>query len=172
VSPVKYELDFYIPEENILHSHRRKNFKCYLCRSTPNAPKCKCLARIEPFKWIIHHDSSPCTPSVSRWSLKDCMLECLSEPSMNDTRHFRVLYAIVWRQTVVLWSPHASLICFGSTLWLWTDMQIHLAWCKEATAKHRSILSFKTTVKWKALFYDNINVAECRHLGCYAVWLL
>jgi hypothetical protein len=28
MSPVKYELDFYIPED-ILHSHRRENFKSY-----------------------------------------------------------------------------------------------------------------------------------------------
>jgi hypothetical protein len=28
VSPVKYELGFYIPED-ILHSHRRGNFKSY-----------------------------------------------------------------------------------------------------------------------------------------------
>jgi hypothetical protein len=27
VSPVKYELGFYIPEDDILHSHRRENFK-------------------------------------------------------------------------------------------------------------------------------------------------
>jgi hypothetical protein len=27
VSPVKYELGFYIPEDNILHSHRRENLK-------------------------------------------------------------------------------------------------------------------------------------------------
>jgi hypothetical protein len=25
VSPVRYELDFYIPEDGILHSHRREN---------------------------------------------------------------------------------------------------------------------------------------------------
>jgi hypothetical protein len=29
VSPVKYELDFYIPEDDILHSHRRENLKSY-----------------------------------------------------------------------------------------------------------------------------------------------
>jgi hypothetical protein len=29
VSPVKYELGFYIPEDDILHSHRRENLKCY-----------------------------------------------------------------------------------------------------------------------------------------------
>jgi hypothetical protein len=29
VSSVKYELGFYIPEDDILHSHRRENFKSY-----------------------------------------------------------------------------------------------------------------------------------------------
>jgi hypothetical protein len=30
VSPVKYELGFYIPEDDILHSHRRENLKSYM----------------------------------------------------------------------------------------------------------------------------------------------
>jgi hypothetical protein len=30
VSPVKYELGFYIPEDDILHSHRRENLKSYV----------------------------------------------------------------------------------------------------------------------------------------------
>jgi hypothetical protein len=30
VSPVKYELDVYIPEDRILHSHRPENFKSYI----------------------------------------------------------------------------------------------------------------------------------------------
>jgi hypothetical protein len=30
VSPVKYELGFYITEDGILHSHRRKNLKSYM----------------------------------------------------------------------------------------------------------------------------------------------
>jgi hypothetical protein len=29
VSPVRYELEFYIPEDDILHSHRRQNLKSY-----------------------------------------------------------------------------------------------------------------------------------------------
>jgi hypothetical protein len=29
VSPVKYELEFYIPEDCILHSHRLENLKSY-----------------------------------------------------------------------------------------------------------------------------------------------
>jgi hypothetical protein len=30
VSPVKYELCFYIPEDGILHSHCRENLKSYM----------------------------------------------------------------------------------------------------------------------------------------------
>jgi hypothetical protein len=30
VSPVRYELGFYIPEDNILHSHRRESLKSYI----------------------------------------------------------------------------------------------------------------------------------------------
>jgi hypothetical protein len=29
VSPVRYELDYYIPEDDILHSHRRENLNSY-----------------------------------------------------------------------------------------------------------------------------------------------
>jgi hypothetical protein len=30
MSPVKYELGFYIPEDDILHSHRRKHLESYI----------------------------------------------------------------------------------------------------------------------------------------------
>jgi hypothetical protein len=30
VSPVRYELGFYIPEDDILHSHSRENLKSYI----------------------------------------------------------------------------------------------------------------------------------------------
>jgi hypothetical protein len=30
VSPVRYELGFYIPEDSILHSHCRENFQSYM----------------------------------------------------------------------------------------------------------------------------------------------
>jgi hypothetical protein len=30
VSPVKYELGFYIPEDTVLHSHCRENLKSYI----------------------------------------------------------------------------------------------------------------------------------------------
>jgi hypothetical protein len=34
VSPVKYELGSYIPEDGILHSHRRDNLKPYMSLKT------------------------------------------------------------------------------------------------------------------------------------------
>jgi hypothetical protein len=33
MSPVKYELGFYIPEDGILYSHRRENLKSYITYS-------------------------------------------------------------------------------------------------------------------------------------------
>jgi hypothetical protein len=41
VSPVKYELGFYIPEDDNLHSHRRENLKSYLIIVCTNV----CMAR-------------------------------------------------------------------------------------------------------------------------------
>jgi hypothetical protein len=35
VSPVKYELGFYIPEDGVLHSHRRESLKSYKRNHTP-----------------------------------------------------------------------------------------------------------------------------------------
>jgi hypothetical protein len=34
MSPVKYEIGFYIPESDILHSHRREKLKSYIGLST------------------------------------------------------------------------------------------------------------------------------------------
>jgi hypothetical protein len=33
LSPVKYELGFYIPEDEFLHSHRRENLKSYISKT-------------------------------------------------------------------------------------------------------------------------------------------
>jgi hypothetical protein len=30
MSPVRYKLEFYIPEDDILHSHHRENLKSYI----------------------------------------------------------------------------------------------------------------------------------------------
>jgi hypothetical protein len=44
VSPVKYELCCYIPEDDILHSHRRENLKYYKVFKVSN----KCSNRCKP----------------------------------------------------------------------------------------------------------------------------
>jgi hypothetical protein len=44
VSPVKYELGFYIPEDDILHSHRRENLKSYSLLQFSNS--CKTAGQI------------------------------------------------------------------------------------------------------------------------------
>jgi hypothetical protein len=33
VSPVRYELSFYTPEDGILHNHRRENLKSYILKA-------------------------------------------------------------------------------------------------------------------------------------------
>jgi hypothetical protein len=39
VSPVRYELGFYIPEDDILHSYRRENLKSYIaCEDDHSLP--------------------------------------------------------------------------------------------------------------------------------------
>jgi hypothetical protein len=40
VSPVKYELDFYIPEDDILHSHCSENLKAYKTEKHTNPKFC------------------------------------------------------------------------------------------------------------------------------------
>jgi hypothetical protein len=46
VSPVKYELGSYIPEDDVLHSHCRVNLKSYIlpssCLEIPQRPSVKC----------------------------------------------------------------------------------------------------------------------------------
>jgi hypothetical protein len=46
VSPVKYELGFYIPEDDILHSHRRGHLKSYIVQHISYVREAICMARI------------------------------------------------------------------------------------------------------------------------------
>jgi hypothetical protein len=48
MSPVKYELGFYIPEDGILHSHRRQNLRSYGSLSDPLAFCCRWSGRKRP----------------------------------------------------------------------------------------------------------------------------
>jgi hypothetical protein len=44
VSPVRYELGFRIPEDGILHSHRRENLNSY--RIIPSSGTLRCVALV------------------------------------------------------------------------------------------------------------------------------
>jgi hypothetical protein len=81
VSPVRYELGFYIPEDDILHNHRREHLKSYIvlptaisCRLYTNsdvyicfralltpsssmvpALTCKFVACLDPYVYAISH---------------------------------------------------------------------------------------------------------------------
>jgi hypothetical protein len=61
VSPVKYELGFYIPEDDILHSHRRGNLKSYM------------MPTLLPFT-VTHYMIRPKRPSAS------APVACSTEP--------------------------------------------------------------------------------------------
>jgi hypothetical protein len=49
VSPVRYELGFYIPEDGILHSHHRENLKAYEAKMYLLALPCvlTCILQLE-----------------------------------------------------------------------------------------------------------------------------
>jgi hypothetical protein len=55
MSPVKYELSFYIPEDDILHSHRHENLKPYIehwcsifsVRMSPDVVHCQLCSTAE-----------------------------------------------------------------------------------------------------------------------------
>jgi hypothetical protein len=53
VSPVKYELSFYIPEDAILHSYRRENLKCYISVTVLLKRQVNPNMRLHPRQYII-----------------------------------------------------------------------------------------------------------------------
>jgi hypothetical protein len=61
VSPVKYELDFYIPEDGILHSHRRENLKSWAVRLSAVGADRPPLGPQEDFRYLflLETDSIP-----------------------------------------------------------------------------------------------------------------
>jgi hypothetical protein len=62
VSPVKYELGSYIPEDDILHSHRHENLKSYIL-----------IHSLQP---AIHVPIYQCTNNFNYESMYDCMHMC------------------------------------------------------------------------------------------------
>jgi hypothetical protein len=72
VSPVRYELGFYIPEDGILHSHRRENLTLYNYHNYSRRPSVGRTAFYKsvraPFPAIGHFDTGslgfPPSPSA------------------------------------------------------------------------------------------------------------
>jgi hypothetical protein len=64
VSPVRYELGFYIPEEDILHSHRRETFKSHTVSGLLNSSGLS-VRRTHPSISMIGDASSPPPLSIS-----------------------------------------------------------------------------------------------------------
>jgi hypothetical protein len=72
--PVRYELDFYIPEDSILHSHRRENLKSYLLPlvafplyDIPHHEHCSYMVQLMSLKSLMLY----CCLSVGRWRAND-----------------------------------------------------------------------------------------------------
>jgi hypothetical protein len=61
VHPVRYELEFYIPEDDILHSHRRENLKSYRHKIVRQAH--------EPFAVQTKLDAVRAVPDISMLSV-------------------------------------------------------------------------------------------------------
>jgi hypothetical protein len=58
---VRYELDFYAPEDGILHSHRRENLKSFtlLLNDTQSYPRVlRCLRTLSPYSFMQYTDFS------------------------------------------------------------------------------------------------------------------
>jgi hypothetical protein len=92
VSPVKYELGFYIPEDGILHNHRRGNLKSYRCYVI-SVQMCKytadsyftypCLPLADNFRHICLHIMLPL-----RWrSSANGVAFCHGQPTQFSTAY-------------------------------------------------------------------------------------
>jgi hypothetical protein len=106
VSPVRYELDCYIPEDDILHSHRRENLKSYITFGFYNIFGSPCVAThllasrdnlnskklVHAFSYIFQ---LKCIPEGSKLSTKYCTSGSLQEHYHNEF-YFRISTKIIW----------------------------------------------------------------------------
>jgi hypothetical protein len=51
MSPVRYDLGFYIPEDDILHSHRRENLKSYEAIIGSESVQIRCSGAVSDVYW-------------------------------------------------------------------------------------------------------------------------
>jgi hypothetical protein len=83
VSPVRYELDFYIPEDDIFHNHRRENLKSHsvqLCDSSrPAVFDTSVHAARKPVHDLLKYEDIPLNVETS-FTVPELCGELLEEP--------------------------------------------------------------------------------------------
>jgi hypothetical protein len=86
VSPVRYEVGFYIPEDDILHSHRRENLKSYIFRNAfPDLSSCLSTPSLSASK--INRLTNKCEefPSGVRKLTLSSLLCCAVPSGISDS---------------------------------------------------------------------------------------
>jgi hypothetical protein len=81
VSPVRYELGFYIPEDDILHSHRGENLKSYTFAAyveSLRASRSRCHVDT-----LVHVAAATAQLKPLRWAHRSSCLRT-KEPSANE----------------------------------------------------------------------------------------
>jgi hypothetical protein len=109
VSPVRYEPGFYIPEDAILHSHRRENLKSYIKRRLFLFPGLITLPGVFPFRTVTYklgflYGARYCmvvryTVTILQVSLAFyCNVKGLHKCGAFDMTRIRMLYVSPWPQ--------------------------------------------------------------------------
>jgi hypothetical protein len=81
VSPVKYEMGFYIPEDGILHSHCRENLKSY---KPFRVKRWKSTRAFQP-----HHDPEVYSASEYQKIFRKMILVSKTRPASNLTANYQ-----------------------------------------------------------------------------------
>jgi hypothetical protein len=111
VSPVRNELDFYIPEDDILHSHRRDTLRsCIVSKSVTNAQTCTVIFWYILLTWYFIFDSSLYNRCV--FVAANFISRRPQQFIGRRTNHLRLCVDLAW--------PHGNLLssweCPGSTV--------------------------------------------------------
>jgi hypothetical protein len=114
VSPVKYEMGLYIPEDDILHSHSRENVKSY---NELTSYSSRCLM----FNWcvclpltIVSTAAVAVTVSSARWSSVQGLAQTGGPTALFDTSSMRTVPSL----------------CLAHSSVNGPDLGTHLTWTK------------------------------------------